>query len=580
MMIRAFFNHVIRVLGLLWHDVRSATRRSWKYLSPPVRWWWRITAKKPLLGVGILLTLVAAALWIWGSTLKALSPQSLLNISAFEIPRGDHLGFTGATLSNMLADDLEEMTQGAQTYGRSSPYRSQTHRTPMKELPKIPVQTTFSSSVEGVSLEDLKAIWHYLRFNEKRVSGDLIVDAQNSVRVRIRMIDDNQAFSWEEPASSINSADIHDAIGKIASKIIMAIEPRVLGMYYLNREGRCGNNKTCKHIEAERAKQVFIVGHYQKLHDMEELRLLAWSLIDLEDYSGAEAVLTHIQHPDARALSLLAVVYEKRNETCKQLEIARQAAKKAEFNEATHYNNLALAYYGRADQGLQCPRETSSVAEDQEHAKRAWNSALQFDSSFAAAWGNLGELYEKMGQHSKAIEAYEKALQAGPDYIIALENLCPILMKQILIRQKEGQSTDEARGRQEIEDEAIFEALVNPQAWQPYFWQGWIYFQESHSNERLKDAAMKAYQQAELRGADKHTRFYLGSLFEQLHDRSNAIEMYLKALEIDPMFPLAQEGVLRVSGFVARKTSREAIPWCTPSRCDDPLEEKKDNPPK
>lgn len=51
-----------------------------------------------------------------------------------------------------------------------------------------------------------------------------------------------------------------------------------------------------------------------------------------------------------------------------------------------------------------------------------WERAVQIDPTYAAAFNNLAVAYEHEGQLDKARQAYEKAVELGPNNIQILQN--------------------------------------------------------------------------------------------------------------------------------------------------------------
>ena len=63
-----------------------------------------------------------------------------------------------------------------------------------------------------------------------------------------------------------------------------------------------------------------------------------------------------------------------------------------------------------------------------------WETAVEIDPTYAAAWNNLAIAYEHEGQLDKARQAYEKALELDPKNILIRQNY--ELFKEINDRTK------------------------------------------------------------------------------------------------------------------------------------------------
>ncbi|MEQ8536303.1 MAG: tetratricopeptide repeat protein [Coleofasciculus sp. D1-CHI-01] len=78
------------------------------------------------------------------------------------------------------------------------------------------------------------------------------------------------------------------------------------------------------------------------------------------------------------------------------------------------YNNLGNVLFGVGDLTT---------------AKRAYQTTVKIDPSFAVGYNHLGMTLKALGQWESAITAYEKAIQLNPDYADAYQNLGVVLFK-------------------------------------------------------------------------------------------------------------------------------------------------------
>jgi len=78
------------------------------------------------------------------------------------------------------------------------------------------------------------------------------------------------------------------------------------------------------------------------------------------------------------------------------------------------YNNLGNLLFGVGDLTT---------------AKRAYQTTVKIDPSFAVGYNHLGMTLKALGQWESAITAYEKAIQLNPDYADAYQNLGVVLFK-------------------------------------------------------------------------------------------------------------------------------------------------------
>lgn len=78
------------------------------------------------------------------------------------------------------------------------------------------------------------------------------------------------------------------------------------------------------------------------------------------------------------------------------------------------YNNLGNLLFGVGDLTT---------------AKRAYQTTVKIDPSFAVGYNHLGMTLKALGEWESAITAYEKAIQLHPDYADAYQNLGVVLLK-------------------------------------------------------------------------------------------------------------------------------------------------------
>jgi tetratricopeptide (TPR) repeat protein len=109
-------------------------------------------------------------------------------------------------------------------------------------------------------------------------------------------------------------------------------------------------------------------------------------------------------------------------------------------NAYTHKNlNAAVEHYRLAIQQPILPQLKLGAynnlgnlllsARDLTNAKRAYETTLQIDPSFAAGHNNLGMTLKALGKLEEAIASYQKAIELNPDYADAYQSLGVVLLK-------------------------------------------------------------------------------------------------------------------------------------------------------
>lgn len=190
-------------------------------------------------------------------------------------------------------------------------------------------------------------------------------------------------------------------------------------------------------------------------------------------------------------------------------------------------------------------------------AVEALNKALELNPGGKEAYLALGEAYEAGREFTKAGDAYEKYVAAGPaDLLMAYQRLGMARMtaelfdkaaaalaqaqklqpRDLTILQNLALAYQKAGLLQEAEDAYKKLAEINPEKADNYY--SWIL--KLYSDAQKPDKAVEAAKKiAELKPKDEQAVYNLGLMYAQMQKYQEAIEAFNKALALKPNYDLA-----------------------------------------
>ena len=177
----------------------------------------------------------------------------------------------------------------------------------------------------------------------------------------------------------------------------------------------------------------------------------------LDKYSRARQAMEGFlkTHPhDAYVCSKLGALYIQMNQVSEGIELLEHGLKAVQVEAPVlfelHYHlgnaymrlnrvELALEHYQVAiEQPILLSLKLGAYNNlgnlllnvgDLSHARKAYQTTLKIDPSFAAGHNNLGMVLKTLGQLEDAIAAYQKAIELNPEYADAYQNLGVVLLK-------------------------------------------------------------------------------------------------------------------------------------------------------
>ncbi|GAB4276108.1 MAG: hypothetical protein Kow0029_17790 [Candidatus Rifleibacteriota bacterium] len=281
----------------------------------------------------------------------------------------------------------------------------------------------------------------------------------------------------------------------------------VIGQIGLTDHARIFNQKNI--IASMKNKPFsFQFNHNQRIAELEaELKMLEKSnnvQADLETLTDA-----YRQFPDSSILPhQLGLIYTTTGRYEEALAYYTKAFNANPFN-IDILNNLASLYLSGGNIG---------------QAESLLNRAIQLAPNFADGCFNLGLCKSKKGDTRQAIKYYEKALSIEPLFPPALRNLANIYFNQKKYQQAAG-----FYAKAYSADPSDFNSLLGQANCL------------SACNKTIE--AMKIYEQAVKLFDNGICNYSLGLAHEKRKDYQKALDLYLKAMEIDNFSPAAERAM-------------------------------------
>lgn len=192
-------------------------------------------AKNALKSSISLLVIVVFIVSIWALLLRLASPKPLIVVDSFEISSDmeKQAGISGKNAADVFTDELNSAATAGERF-KGNDYASPHHYGRIRNVFRIPVQTTYGIQFNGISVDVLMDLYRRLRYNEWHISGDVVKSALDpngkdagKVDVRVRVRRSNRSERWE--LTSIPAAGMNGAIQKLAEIMLSREQPELMG---------------------------------------------------------------------------------------------------------------------------------------------------------------------------------------------------------------------------------------------------------------------------------------------------------------------------------------------------------------
>jgi Flp pilus assembly protein TadD len=161
-------------------------------------------------------------------------------------------------------------------------------------------------------------------------------------------------------------------------------------------------------------------------------------------------------------------------------------------------------------------------------ARESFQVALSLQPGDPDLLFNLGQCYDRLGQHAQAEPIYEQCLQRSPNHPECWHALC-VLLVNTGRRAEAGRRVDEWMKQK-------------PRLSSPYAEEGWL---RGHDGDL--PSARRRYQDAlSLNPADQRALIELARLYETMGRPDRAYVLYERALEFKPRQPEIQKQLNRL----------------------------------
>ncbi|HEV3039427.1 MAG TPA: tetratricopeptide repeat protein [Candidatus Angelobacter sp.] len=370
------------------HSVRSAVGNVVGFIRSTFR---PTLSKTVKLFAALLVLAVMGALT--AVMLRFLYPKSLIEVSAFEIFSSDSSKAKGGkAISDLAADKFRQIIGEANRFSGTA-FTSKRVYGSVPDPPHIPVDTTYGIEVKGISVDQLLATWKHLRYQEYRVSGDLI-SKEGGDTIRLRYVTYGRANSFE---SDISKAGIDDGLKQIALRTVEEINPEVAARYLLQERVVCTPN--CP-AASENAKSFLWRWVQQEPANAKSSYFLAYALALDKNDDDALAFLDRSMQLDKQffpAMNMKGVLLTRHGHFPDA--------------EATFQDALRIRNNPTAMQNLGIVKQLDGKYGE---AETWFRKAIDQEPSFIGALSALGNLLMFTSRNAEAADVFRDALKFEP----------------------------------------------------------------------------------------------------------------------------------------------------------------------
>jgi tetratricopeptide (TPR) repeat protein len=334
---------------------------------------------------------------------------------------------------------------------------------PLPDTPKIPIQTSFDLQIEGVSIGQVVRAWDYLRYQQENVSGDIILEKDGEITIRVRAVKGSTAKYWEEQGVRTDRESLANEIDALAVLMFSDLHPYALGRHYL----KIGELKKAQQVFAESLRtssksstrvpaSFWLAYTYLFMGDREQAQFFFKQALDADpDYFPALGLLAFLELrddrglPDARAQFADAVELNKR-----ALSLAVPWWQFWKPKPPNYYLNIGSSLLSQGKPKEALPWLDRALAADPDFSSAEYDIGLANERiAEKAAAGKERETYLEQG-----IRHYELALRKNPGNMDALHSL------RLLLTKSRGET-----GKHEAEEECRRHIALNPGAEEPLY---------------------------------------------------------------------------------------------------------------
>jgi tetratricopeptide (TPR) repeat protein len=181
--------------------------------------------------VSTIALLVVCAVII-GLVLRRREPKTLITVSEFQIFPGDRKSNeqSGKALADLFIDELHRVLEKADRF-HGNRFSSSKAFGGVPDMPYIPVDTSYGIEIKGVSLDQLVATWRRIRYQEYRISGDLITSTKGQYAILMRYDTEGRANSFDAPLPRIDPETLNSVVKALTLKLVKDINPEAAARY-------------------------------------------------------------------------------------------------------------------------------------------------------------------------------------------------------------------------------------------------------------------------------------------------------------------------------------------------------------
>jgi tetratricopeptide (TPR) repeat protein len=421
---------------------------------------WRHVASKPVRSLAFLLVVALLICATSAVSLRMFSPRTLITVGAFDIQdkQAKALGSNGKNLANMLVDDLQAAIQEADSFVGNE-FSSRRQYSAIPNAPHIPVQTDFrGAGIKGISIDQVIAIWDYLRYDHYVVSGDLKGLGADGVELTVRYVGEQRSDSFDADVPESKLSLVKSGLANLAPQVLGGINPEMGARYYANLAWAC-EASGCRKAYALRAVDLCSKWITREPNQPKAYFYLGYAFYQAEEDDSAASALDQAIHLNPQ----LGIAYSIKGVVLMRLGKFPEAEEAlTKVNTPNTLTNLGLI---KLVQG--------KYAE----AVIYYRQAVYADPDNAGNYSNLGSALLCLGKNAEAVSVFQKALDLKPTMYPALRGLSLALART--------GNADEALKRCQLA------LTLNPESLYPQWIEGQVWL-DRQDGTRNHNGAMAA----------------------------------------------------------------------------------------
>jgi len=185
-----------------------------------------------------VIVIAVLAIVVWALMVRLIFPKPLIVVDAFDVSSDVEkaAGLSGKNAADIITDTMNAAADAGERF-KGNDYASPHHYGMVRNVFRIPVQTTYGIQISGISVDVLMDIYRRFRYDEWRISGDVVKGEAEAGResatftVRLRMRRNSGSEYWEQ--TNVASGRVNSAVQELAREVLSTDRPELMGRSHL-----------------------------------------------------------------------------------------------------------------------------------------------------------------------------------------------------------------------------------------------------------------------------------------------------------------------------------------------------------